>query len=130
MSNSWKIFYKEGTDYWNAAVKSVKRPEIFNPEVVYNIVCMAIEKFFMAFLIYHKKMPYNHTLIDLVESVKLVYPVDPHLEENLRFMDSLQEICAIDSITVKKITERDRLLFFETGQMVFDFVKNTIKEQV
>src|SRR5208337_3721757 len=102
MSKGWKNFYKEGIDFWNAARNSSKRPEIFNSEVVYNIVSMAIEKFFMALLVYHDSLPYNHTLTDLVEAVKQVYHVDSLLEEKLKYMDSLQEICAIDSIIIRK----------------------------
>ena len=127
MSETWKNFYAAGIDYWNFAKNSAKRPDVFNAEIVYNVVGMAIEKLFMALLVYHDRLPYNHTLTDLVEAVKHIHNVDALLEEKLKYMDSLQEICAIHSLVIKKITEDDRMFFLETGQLVNDLVHEALQ---
>jgi hypothetical protein len=118
MSVHWKEFYKEGIQYYNAMEKGMKKPEIFTPEIIHNIAGMSIEKFFMAIIVYNDRMPYNHTLTDLVEAVRWVHPVDEPLAAMLSQMDSLQEICSMDAFTRTKMTEWDKTLFADAALRV------------
>ena len=66
----------------------------FTPDILYNLVAMAIEKFVMAALMRNGTMPYNHTMADLVEAIEETFPhaIDD-IREGLLKLDSYQDIC-------------------------------------
>lgn len=130
MSDSWKSFYKEGIEYYRAMKNGLKRPEIFTPEIIHNIAGMSIEKFFMAILVYNDRMPYNHTLNDLVEAVRWVYEVDQQLAVMLSHMDSLQEICSMDAYTRKQMTEWDKTLFADAALRVYKMAASSVGREM
>ena len=67
---------------------------------------MAIEKFVMAALMRHGTMPYNHTMIDLVEAMEQTFPgAIADIRQGLLRLDSYQDICDPYDFT---ITEPDR----------------------
>jgi hypothetical protein len=68
--NDWETFYTEGLRYREIAQKTAGNTVKFTPEILYNLSCIAIEKLFMGYFLKVKFMPYNHTLQDLVESMK------------------------------------------------------------
>ena len=72
----------------------VSRREIFTPEILYNIIAMAIEKFVMAALMREGTMPYNHTMRDLVEAMEEIFPETiAEIKEGLLNLDKYQDIC-------------------------------------
>lgn len=122
----WKQFIDDGNKYLKTAINGSKRKEIFTPNLLYNIVAMAIEKYFMGYLLYHKKMPENHTLGDLARSVKEVSSIDNDLARNIAYMDAFQEICALDTHKLRIPNEEDIEVFFNTGKGVQAFVMSQL----
>ena len=101
--SGWQEFLRQGEGYLKTASGGyARRRKIFTPEILYNLVAMAIEKFAMAALMRHGALPYNHTMADLVEAMDALFPdaID-ELREGLLALDRYQEICALDSYSIR-----------------------------
>lgn len=98
----WEDFLKEGDAYLSTAFGAhAKKRRIFTPEILYNIIAMAIEKFSMAALMYHGALPYNHTMADLVQSLDEVFGKSlGDIGKALLNFDKYQEICDIDAFKI------------------------------
>ena len=110
----WETFYTEGKHFHQTAQGSVRRPEVFTPSIIENIVAMSIEKYFMAFFMHRGSLPRNHTLLDLVEEAQKMISIDPVLVESLKYMDSLQRICSVFDYTIIPPERSDVPRFLET----------------
>jgi hypothetical protein len=58
VNEKWSEFVQEGDAYLKTARGGQKRPGVFTPEILYNLLAMAIEKHIMAALIF-KPHPQN-----------------------------------------------------------------------
>ncbi len=98
----WEEFLQEGDAYLKTGHGAyAKSRAAFTPEILYNIIAMAIEKLVMATLMKQGQLPYNHTMYDLVEAMDDVFPeslVD--IREDLLNLDKYQEICDIDHYNI------------------------------
>ena len=104
----WQEFLEDGQAFLQtAAAAHAKNRKAFSPEILYNIIAMAIEKFVMAALMRHGALPYNHTMQDLVEAMEETFPNACDFKEDLLRMDRYQEICDLDAfkITPPAMTE-------------------------
>jgi len=98
----WRNYYHDGEKFLRTAtVGQSKRPEIFTPEILYNVIAMAIEKFIMGFLMYNGDMADNHTMADMIHSMERHLQLPPALVRDLIHIDSFQEICDMDSYNIK-----------------------------
>ncbi len=91
----WEEFLSDGEGFLRTAQGGYqRRKDVFTPEVIYNLVAMAIEKFVMAALMQKAALPYNHTMIDLVQAMDTTFPgrIDGIRKELLK-MDEYQQIC-------------------------------------
>lgn len=91
----WQDFLKQGQGFLTTAGRAYgKQSKVFSPEILYNIISMAIEKFAMAALMRHGVLPYNHTMADLVASLEATFPGQIHtIKAGLLALDSYQDIC-------------------------------------
>ena len=98
----WEEFWRDGQDFLRtAAAAHAGGRRVFTPEILYNIIAMAIEKFVMAALMQHGTLPYNHTMKDLVEAMEETFPgAIGDIRERLIRLDSYQEICALDTFAI------------------------------
>ncbi len=98
----WEEFLHDGEGYLKAATAAYKKQkEAFTPEILYNLIAMAIEKFVMAALMQHGTMPYNHTMADLVEAMESTFPGKmTELGTGLLEMDKYQDICDLDGFKI------------------------------
>lgn len=91
----WEEFLEDGKGYLSTATGAYLNSNmVFTPDILYNLVAMAIEKFVMAALMRQGTMPYNHTMIDLVEAMEVTFPhaIDD-IREGLLKLDTYQDIC-------------------------------------
>lgn len=88
-------FLKTGTNGQN-------RPKIFTPEILYNVLAMSIEKYFMAALAAEGDIPDNHTFTDFIEAAERNTPLPARLADELHSFESYQEICAVYEGYVRK----------------------------
>lgn len=91
----YKKYIDDGEGYLKAAVNGQKRPEIFTPEIIYNMLAMAIEKFVMAALLSKKMVADNHTFTDLVDAAAQISPFKDELIKNLKDLEVYQNICPV-----------------------------------
>lgn len=122
-TESWREYIHDGERFLKTALNGYsRRGRVFTPEIIYNIVAMSIEKNIMGYLMYHKSLPYNHTLRDLVEALDRVDPMGRELYERVVNMDRFQEICSIDYYHTQEPNEDDVQEFLAVGQEVREFV--------
>ncbi len=95
MNEKWSEFMTEGDAYLKTARGGQKRPGVFTPEILYNLLAMAIEKHIMAALIFKGTLADNHTFTDMIQSAKELCPLDDALIEKLVELESYQEICPV-----------------------------------
>lgn len=103
----WLAFYTDGKGFHKTAQGSVRRPSVFTPEIIQNIVAMGIEKYLMAIFMHRGVLPYNHTMTDLLESARPLLPLSAELEATMRRIDSLQRICSVENFAITKPTAAD-----------------------
>lgn len=120
---NWQEYRRDGEQFLHTAVmarKKNKKP--FTPEILYNLTGMAIEKLIMAYLMKNGDLADNHTMGDLLSALERHAGRQPDLTEKLAYLDSFQEICALDSFTVKKPTQQDIEIIIAIGREVRDFL--------
>ncbi len=111
-------FLDEAQKYHKTAVNGFRnRPEIFNDEIIYNLLALAIEKYFMAFLIKNESMADNHTFTDLINSYERIKPFPQELSYRLVELEKLQNLCpVVQAFSVEKLsTEQINEMIEVTG---------------
>ena len=116
---------QEADQYLKTAVGGLKREKVFTPEILYNILGMAIEKYCLALLYYKETMPDNHTFHDLVDAMSTVVSLQEDLKEELKALQGYQEICSLSSYA-RNAPDRTAILeMIETTRKLESFVKTT-----
>lgn len=102
----WEEFLREGNQFLATANNAyTQRKEAFTTAILYNLVAMAIEKLIMALLMKSGKLPYNHTMHDLVEAIDEFLPGElAGLGEELKRLDGFQDICDMESYSISPPT--------------------------
>jgi len=102
----WQEFLEEGNQFLATANNAyVKRKDAFTTAVLYNLVGMAIEKLIMALLMKNGKLPYNHTMHDLVQAIDEFLPGElAGLGEEIKRLDAFQDICDMESYSISPPT--------------------------
>jgi hypothetical protein len=98
----WEEYLHDGDAFLRTGLSAYeKKKKAFTPEILYNIVAMAIEKLVMAALMQQGALPYNHTMRDLVEAMEEVFPKEiAEIKEGLLDLDKYQNICDVDTYTI------------------------------
>ncbi|MDR3247849.1 MAG: hypothetical protein LBT39_03595 [Treponema sp.] len=128
--SGWKDYFDEGRAYHKTVRGSLKRPQIFTPEIVQNIAAMGIEKYFMAIFMYRGVLPRNHTMEDFIYEIKSFLPLPVDLEESLRYFDSLQQICSIDDYRIIKPEPTDVPRFLEAIDRVAQLAEQELAKEL
>ena len=95
MNEQAKQFMEEGDAYIKTARGGTARPAIFTPEILYNIIGLAIEKHIMAALMARGELADNHTFTDLIEATKQIGEIDEEIADKLRKFEGYQNICPV-----------------------------------
>lgn len=124
----WRNYFHDGEKFLRTATAGqAGRPEIFTPEILYNVIAMAIEKFIMGFLMYHGDLADNHTMADLVRSMERHLALPPALARELRRLDSFQEICDQDSYNITPPTRAQIYEMLAIARETREFIAARIK---
>ncbi len=91
----YKTYFTEGDQYLKTARGGVKRPAVFNTEILYNLLGLAIEKHIMAALMAKGKLADNHTFTDLIDATRQIGEIDLETATQLRRFESYQNICPV-----------------------------------
>lgn len=92
----WRKYFRDGSQYAVTAEKGMKNMKKFTPEILFNIIAMAIEKYIMAVMLKKGNLPEGHTLTDLIHALGKITMINSSIKEDIKFMESFQEICSID----------------------------------
>ncbi len=98
----WEEYLHDGDAFLQTGLAAhEKKKRAFTPEILYNIVAMAIEKHVMAALMHKGELPYNHTMGDLVAAMEEVFPrAIAEIKDGLLDLDRYQEICDVDTFNI------------------------------
>lgn len=119
----WSKYLGEGEQYLALARgAATRRREVFTPNIIYNVIAMAIEKYLMGLLMYHGTLAENHTMGDLLSAVERVVGPLPQFTESFRYLDSFQEICSLETYQCREPTWEDIPRILACGEQVSDFV--------
>ncbi|MDH5297936.1 MAG: hypothetical protein OEV91_02860 [Desulfobulbaceae bacterium] len=119
----WRLFLKHGEEYLATAEQAARRrPEVFTPDILYNLTAMAIEKLIMGFLMSRGDLAENHTMGDLLRAMELHAKIPADLARSLRFLDSFQEICDLDSYNRRPPTPEETGRILAIGREVERFI--------
>jgi hypothetical protein len=127
MNDSFKEYIEDGLKYYNTASKGRKnKPNIFIPDILYNLLAMSIEKFFMGVLVFKGDMADNHTFTDLINSAGRFMSLPDDFVRRLKELEAYQDICPVfEGYTRKKMDDdviKELLsVATETKQMALDF---------
>ncbi len=126
----YEEFFDQGASYLRTANNGAqKRPDVFTPEIIYNLTAMAIEKFLMALIMYHGDLAENHTMRDLLRSARKYVKIQSGLARKLDYMDSFQEICSLSDYRKRTPTSEDIKEILAIGRQVKRFVAPRIFRQ-
>lgn len=126
----WEDFLHDGEAFLRTGQGAyTKQRKAFTPEILYNIIAMAIEKLVMAALMKHGALPYNHTMGDLVEAMETTFPgcIDS-VKDDLLALDQYQEICDIDAFSINPPEAEAIPAMLELTSRLQDLVQRKIKE--
>jgi len=120
---NWQDYRRDGEQFLHTALMARKKGKThFTPVILYNLTGMAIEKLIMAYLMKNGDLAENHTMGDLLDALERHTGRQPQLAAKLRYLDSFQEICALDSMTIKIPTQEDTEIILAIGQEIHDFL--------
>jgi len=100
----WQLYFRQGDQFLALAEKGIHKRQKFSAETLYNVVAMAIEKHLMALFLNKNNLPEGHTMTNLLSYAEKYLTIDDEIFRTMAYMDSLQEICSLDSFSRKEPT--------------------------
>ncbi len=117
--DNWQDYLRDGEQFLKTAnAAHAKGSKAFSTDTLYNIICMAIEKLVMAFLMKNGDLAENHTIGDLRYALERHMTISDDLKEKMSYLDKFQEICDLDDYTVIVPTNEDVLKFLSIGNEI------------
>jgi hypothetical protein len=121
--SNWQDYRRDGEQFLHTALMAKKKnKKPFTPEILYNLIGMSIEKLIMAYLMKNGDLADNHTMGDLLTSMERHAGKQPELAEKLHYLDSFQEICDLETYSVKIPTQEDTDTILAIGEEIWEFL--------
>jgi len=106
--DNWREYRRDGEQFLRTAINAhQRRNPRFTPEIIYNLVAMAMEKLIMAFLMQRGGLADNHTMIDLLAALERHLGPLPDLAASFAYLDAFQQICALETYSCRTPTAAD-----------------------
>jgi hypothetical protein len=96
MATTWREFWDNGEAYLKTSLGGLGRREKFSPAILYNLLCMSVEGFFMGFFVSHGEYPENHALDDLLDFARGRADLPLDVVSTLGEMNDFQRICSLE----------------------------------
>ena len=117
--DNWQEYRRDGEQFLKAATEAYRKGNArFTPEILFNLVAMAIEKLVMAFLMKRGDLAENHTMGDLFRALEKHIGHHPELAERFAFLDSFQEICDLEAYRRQAPTLAETAIIVGIGEEV------------
>jgi len=94
--NEWSAFVHEGHQYLKTARNGHQRKEVFNNELVFNLIGLSIEKLLVGLCMHRGHMPMDHTLAGIVSETNQLCPMEASLTTAIAMMNRVQDLCSLD----------------------------------
>lgn len=89
-------FIQEGHKYLKTARNGLKRREVFNNELIFNLISLSVEKLLVGLCMHRGHMPADHTLAGIVGETNRLCPMEEPLLEAIQMMDRVQDLCSLE----------------------------------
>lgn len=117
--DNWQDYARDGQQFLNTANNAFdKKKKTFSYDTLYNITCMAIEKLIMAFLMKNGDLAENHTMGDLQIALERHLGDLGNIATELSYLDTFQEICDLDSFTIRVPDKDDIMRILRAGNSI------------
>lgn len=104
----WQSYWEQGGKYLETACSGFDRPEKFNPDALFNLAAMALEKSAMALLLKESSLPEGHTFGDLASGLEGVAPLPEDLKVGMARLDEYQAgFCSLEPVRKDPLTRDD-----------------------
>lgn len=103
----WQDHVSAGRRYIKVAEGGQRRPGVFNNELVFQLAAMAIEKIIVGLCHYHRRLPVDHTLSGLVETLASVCPLDAELIDRIRRIEAVDDMCTLSPVLRRPPGDRE-----------------------
>lgn len=123
MSNDWSKYIQEGRQYLKTARNGRKRKDIFNNELLCNLIGLSVEKLLVGFCLRHGHLPADHTLNGIVSEVNGFCPMDESLAAGICMADHIENLCSLEIGPVCKVSDRQVELMIAMNEEVALFVE-------
>jgi HEPN domain-containing protein len=122
--DDWGIYQRDGEQFLHVARSAwQQQKKAFSPETLYNLVCMAIEKIVMAFLMKNGDLADNHTIGDLRVALSRHLLLSGDLIQKLDYLDTFQEICDLETYKIQTPTKEDVDRFLAIADEIFGLLE-------
>lgn len=107
--DGWQQYDLHGRQFLDLAERAHRgENSLFTAKILYNLIAMAIEKLVMARLMAIGRLPYNHTMHDLVAALEEWLPETVRgIAEPIRGLDNYQDICDPYTCTIRVPTSEE-----------------------
>ena len=122
----WAQLIREGDRFLQTAVNGSRRPTIFNNELRYGILAMAVEKYLMGVFRYHGVMPEGHTLGSLAEGADRIVPMAAGLRAAIQAIEDFQELCSLETYHRRAPGDGDLCAMLHTGEQVREYTAHAL----
>ena len=111
----------EAEGYLRVAQAGLARPEKFSAETLFQLVALAIEGFWLAYLTEEGTVPSHHGFRDLIKAAEAVRPVPTDLANAVRSLDRYQSLCAWIPVDPRKPVREEIPGLIDTACKVASF---------
>lgn len=101
LTQDWQNHIDTGRSFLQTARNGLKRPSVFNNELIYHLIAMAIEKLLVGVYQFHRQMPVDHTLDGLVDDLATICPLDKDLGEQIKGLGRFDDMCPLVPVNRK-----------------------------
>lgn len=127
--DNWQEYRRDGEQFLHTALSAVrKQNHRFTPDILYNLVAMAIEKLVMAFLMRRGDLAENHTMLDLLRELEKHTHIPPEMAGKFAYLDAFQDICAIDAYSCRTPSPADVERITAIGREVLELLAPHLAE--
>ena len=124
--DEWIDYIQEGRQFLKTARNGQKRKTVFTNEIVYNLIGLSLEKMMVGLCMSYGHMPADHTLTGIVSELNELCPMEASLAEEIRAMDRIQDLCALDMKTFCSVSDGQITQMLSLTERVAEFVNQTI----
>lgn len=124
----WQNHIETGNSYLKTARNGLKRPMVFNNELIYQLTAMAIEKFLVGVHQFHRQMPADHTLDGLVNDLAGLCHLDRDLAEGVKSLGRMDNMCPLTPANRIHLSDIQIKVVLDLGEQVADFAHDQVNQ--